>query len=391
MGRFVRGMLLGLLMVFAAGVWPAAAQVTTSSTYVTAPSNGSVLAGHYDSDGKAIAFEHTIRGQANSNCSNGFSDIKFSITGPGGYSKSYSSISTSNGNSWSGGPSTPWDTEPLALNGVYSVRMTVTDNSCLLHGSSQYPTKADVKVANQPVKPDWSAAPAAASDGSAVVTLKWKTNPEEDIISYEVTRTGSDGTVTALVPPSACGETTCVAQDGPSSFPAEYSGSYSYKIVAVRSAPSGSGDACGNARCVKSNSSDVQSVTLTKPTPTPTPTDSPTSGGSPTPKPGGGGSSNTGGSTPSGGSRGNTRVLSFGGSGGSSYNDFYTGTYDENLPYAPKTLVIGGGKTSLPNARSEAAAFSEEPPNYRTIMLPVAGGLLAFLSAAHVRRLLIHF
>jgi hypothetical protein len=34
---------------------------------------------------------------------------------------------------------------------------------------------------------------------------------------------------------------------------------------------------------------------------------------------------------------------------------------------------------------------SESPPHYRTVMLPVAGGLLGLISAAHVRRLLVRF
>ncbi len=391
MGRFVRGMLLGLLMVFAAGVWPAAAQVDSANTKVTAPAAGAALKGFYDSDGTPKAFSYTLSGKAASNCSNGFKEIKFSVTNAQGYSKTFTPISTSNGSSWAGNAPAVWNTQDLN-NGVYSVRLTVTDNSCLLHGSSTYPTKNDVKLANAPVAPEWSGAPAAAGDGSAVVSLTWKKNPEADVINYQITRNGPDGSVTAIAPASVCGTSTCQAQDR--SFPGDYSGTYAYQIVTYRSAPAGTGEACSpgsSADCVKSNGSDIKSVTLTKPTPSPSPTDSPT-GGSPTPKPGGGsGSGSGGGSSSSSNTSRPTRVLSFGG-GGSSYNDFYTGTYNEQLPYAPKTLVIGNGKTTTPSdSRNEAAALSEDPPNYRTIMLPVAGGLLAFLSAAHVRRLLIHF
>jgi hypothetical protein len=80
-------------------------------------------------------------------------------------------------------------------------------------------------------------------------------------------------------------------------------------------------------------------------------------------------------------------VLSFGGS-----NEFYTGTYSETLPYTPRSFILGGANaTSSPQAEGyEGEVFSETAPDYRTIMLPVAGGLLAFLSAAHVRRLLLH-
>ena len=96
-----------------------------------------------------------------------------------------------------------------------------------------------------------------------------------------------------------------------------------------------------------------------------------------------GGSSSGSGS----GSGGAPRVLSFGSSGG-----FYSGTYSETLPYTPRTMILGGGSaTSSPQADGyQGEVVSETAPDFRTIMLPVAGGLLAFLSAAHVRRLLLH-
>jgi hypothetical protein len=139
----------------------------------------------------------------------------------------------------------------------------------------------------------------------------------------------------------------------------------------------------------------VKQVSLTDPTPTPTPTptDSPTPGGTPTP----GGRPTIGIGTPgtgggSGGSGRGSSVLSYGGSnptfGGS--NPFYSGTYEQRLPYTPKSLIVGDG-TSTPDGQVQAGSVSADAPNYRTIMLPVAGGLLAFLSAAHVRRLLLHF
>jgi hypothetical protein len=191
---------------------------------------------------------------------------------------------------------------------------------------------------------------------------------------------------------------TCT--DPASNFPASYNGEYSYAIKAWRSRPAYNSSedpqiecSTKSEPCVGGAASDVRQVTLTAPTPTPTPSpsDSPTG----TPKPGTGPTVGIG--TPNGrpgSSGGGTSVLSFGsgggGSGGSGFNEFYSGTYSENLPYQPKTLIVGNG-TSTPKGQIEAAAVSNEPPNYRTIMLPVAGGLLAFLSAAHVRRLLIHF
>lgn len=394
MGRFVRGMLLGLLMVFAVGVWPAHARVDHAYTKVTTPGSGSVLRGFYESDGTPKAFKHTIRGQAKTDCPD-LSSIKFSVTGADGYSVTFPTIDPSPGSNsatWSGGPSDPWDTQDLKLNGVYSVRMTATDRDTLLcEGNESFPTKVDVKVANAPVAPEWSASPAAAADRSAAVSLTWKKNPEPDVVNYHITRTGPGGSVTAIAPASVCGASTCQAEDR--SFPAEYSGTYSYQITTYRSAPAGTGDPCASGssdECVKSNGSDIKPVTLTKPTPSPSPSSSPTKSPSSFPSASSGGNNRGPGSTPTSSSRGGSSVLSFG--SGSSSNDFYSGTYDESLPYQPKSLVLGGGQTTPANGRDvEAAAFSEEPPNYRTIMLPVAGGLLAFLSAAHVRRLLIHF
>lgn len=72
-------------------------------------------------------------------------------------------------------------------------------------------------------------------------------------------------------------------------------------------------------------------------------------------------------------------------------NNFYTGTYSSSLPYQPRTLITGGGTSQSENNQEAAGeVVSGSPPDYRTIMLPIAGGLLAFLSAAHVRRLLLH-
>ncbi|MGH2727219.1 MAG: hypothetical protein ACRDKS_09630, partial [Actinomycetota bacterium] len=135
--------------------------------------------------------------------------------------------------------------------------------------------------------------------------------------------------------------------------------------------------------CVVSAGSAIQNVTLTEPDPSPTPGGGGGVSSSPPPP-----------KTPSSGSKpkpgtgsGGTHVLSFGGS-----SDFYTGTYSETLPYTPRSFILGGGSaTSSPKAQGyQGDVISETAPDYRTIVLPVAGGLLAFLSAAHVRRLLLH-
>jgi hypothetical protein len=388
MGRFVRGVLLGLLMVVAVGVWPAAADV--SSVSVTSPST--TIKGYYDTDGTAKAFSDQLGGTASTGCKSGWASIYFIVTGPGSYNQKFSvSSPPQSSGTWNGHASSAWDTTGL-LNGVYSVRLYATDkpHSSLFDGCDGATGSASrsVKVADAPSTPAWASDPTTGSGGQSPVSLSWKKNPESDVVNYHIVRTGPNGTTTAIAPPSVCGTTTCSATD---SFDGEYSGTYTYQIVAYRSAPSGTGEECAPGstdQCVKSSGSDIKSVSLTKPTPSPTPSDSPTSG-PPSSDRGSGGSGGTGSHSKS---KSNTRVLSFGGGGSSSYNDFYTGTYKENLPYQPKTFILGNGQTTAPSDRQiEAASVSDAAPNYRTIMLPVAGGLLAFLSAAHVRRLLIHF
>ena len=416
-GRIAKGALLGVVFVLAAGVWPAAADL--SSVKVTNPTSGSVVAGSYSSSGTPSGFTVTIKGQATTSCRKGFSSVKFTVSGPSSYSKTFSPTRPTTNGTYTF--TAAWDTSSLK-NGLYDVRLDVAEpgtsnlglDNCTQSSTSAH-LSSDAKLANPPVAPVWNGSPTAASDGSANVTLSWNQNPEPDVVEYAAFRQGPDGTkkigvVNASSPGSSgCslsgGSYTCV--DPASDFPNPYDGTYSYVIVALRSRPSfNSGEdtkycetPSSQTPCVASQSSDARQVTLTSPTPTPSPTDSPTPGGSPTPGPGGNGggggtTTTTGGSSSSTGGKKPSSVLSFGSSRGpSQYNEFYTGTYSEQLPYSPKTFIVGGGGKKTVGAGQQVASGSLNPgpPNYRTIMLPVAGGLLAFLSAAHVRRLLIHF
>jgi hypothetical protein len=398
MVRIARGALVGLLFGLVVGMWPADASPTGVS--VTSPAQNAVIAGSYDADGTGSGFSVNVRGTARTGCSS-FSKITFKVTGPNSYSYSPSSWTFAyGGSSYSGGPSTPWNTENLR-NGVYTTTIYATDQGTLCNSQtgSAYTT---AKLANPPATPQWDGSPTAASDGSANVTLSFKKNPEYDVIEYHIFREGPDGTKLAIVSATNPGDSGCTFSQGSytcvdpaSNFPANYDGTYTYAVNAWRSRPAyGSGEeeklcSTNNSPCVVSRAGDAREVTLTAPTPTPSPSSSPSpGGGTPTlgthsPTPGGG-------NTP--GNKKGTSVLSFGSSTSRSYNEFYSGTYSENLPYQPKTLIVGGQGSRTPSTKTyEAASLSDGPPNYRTIMLPVAGGLLAFLSAAHVRRLLIHF
>jgi len=398
MGRFIRGALVGFLFALTVGVWPAGASV--SNVRVTSPTSNQVLAGTYATDGTPSGFGVNLRGTANASCGSGFSSIYFTIAGPKYPTKTFNVGSTST-NSWSGGPSTPWDTQPL-LNGAYHVVIQVSENDGFLCTGQSTSAYVDAKLANPAQAPVWSGSPTPASNGSARVTLQWKKNTEPDVIEYHIYRSGPDGNKEAVVnaaSPTGCSLSSNTYTCTDANFPSSYDGNYSYAIRAWRLRPAYNSTenpktTCSTSDpCVVSQSNDVRQVTLTAPTPSPTPSPSgsPTGGPSTTPTPGSGPTLGFG--PPLGPvSGGGPNVLSFGGGGGGSgVNPFYSGTYSETLPYTPKSVIVGNGTSPSDGKQADTGGVSGSPPNYRTIMLPVAGGLLAFLSAAHVRRLLVHF
>lgn len=382
-------------------VLPASADITPSSVKVTDPTQSEILAGSYDSDGTPSGFKHTFKGTATTNCTAGWQSIKFTVSGPEP-TETYN-VPAPSSQTWTGSALSQWDTQDNK-NGIYTIRLDVVekpkqgplDSKCNSQAGSHYVT---AKLANPATAPDWQSAPAKAGDGSASVTLRWKKNGEPDVLEYRIVRTDPGGaTKTAYVSAGSPGAQGCALASNvytceDTAFPSDYTGTYSYGIVAVRERPAYNSSEddkveCSTVSkpCVASKGSSIGEVSLVAPTPTPTPTDQPS-----TPPQGGGNTPGTPSSRPNaGGNRpGGTSVLSFGGGGS---NPFFSGTYSETLPYTPRSFILGGGSaTSSPQAEGyQGEVFSETPPDYRTIMLPVAGGLLAFLSAAHVRRLLLH-
>jgi hypothetical protein len=379
-------------VVVLSGVVPASADITASSVKVTAPTSNQVITGSFDSGGTASGFKITFKGQATTNCSAGWQSIKFTVTGPS-YS-TFFNVAAPSGGTWNGSAPSAWDSQPLR-NGLYDVRLDVVekDTIALTCNGAAASAHVPVKIANPAQRPQWSSAPDPASNGSANVTLRWKKNAEDDVLEYRIVRTGPDGTKVAPVSAASPGGQGCSVSSSvytctDKSFGAAYTGEYSYGIVAMRERPAYNSSEDNKIECdtvskpcVSSAGSEIQSVSLVAPTPSPTPTDQSTytpptiQPGTPSskPKPG----------TTSGG----TRVLSFGSDGG-----FFSGTYSESLPYTPRSMILGGGSaTSSPRAAGyQGEVVSETAPDFRTIMLPVAGGLLAFLSAAHVRRLMVH-
>jgi hypothetical protein len=79
-------------------------------------------------------------------------------------------------------------------------------------------------------------------------------------------------------------------------------------------------------------------------------------------------------------------------------HEFYEGSYSTSLPYPQDRSVLipnrSGGGSRQPTNRLEALAGEKTsaplgvPIRDRSVLLPFAGGLLLFLTAAHVRRLL---
>lgn len=382
-------------------VVPASADINTASVKVTNPTQNEVIHGSWDNDGTPTGFKVTIKGQASTNCGAGFQTIRFTVSGPS-FNQVFNVTPPSTG-TWSGSAPSAWDTMPLK-NGLYTVRLDVVEKdtlslSCNGQAASHYVT---AKVANPSRPPAWASDPVAAADGSANVTIRWQKVDAVDALEYHIVRTGPDGTKVAAVSASSPGGQGCSGSNGvytcvDKSFPKDYTGTYTYGIVALRERPAYNSSEddkfeCDTVSkpCVRSAGSQTHSVSLVAPTPTPTPTPSGQPSPSPSGSPSGSPSSRpNGGGTGTGTGRGGTRVLSFG-SGSSS--DFYSGTYSETLPYTPRTLILGGGNaTSSPQAQGyQGDVVSETAPDFRTIMLPVAGGLLAFLSAAHVRRLMLH-
>jgi hypothetical protein len=385
-------------VVVLVGVLPASAAV--NSAKVTDPTSSEVIAGSYDSDGSPSGFKVTLKGEASTSCTSGWQTIKFTVSRTNPTWSTFFNVTPPSTQNWSGSAPSQWDTQSL-LNGTYTVRLDAQekDTISLSCNGESLPHSITVKVANPAETPEWSSAPVAASDGSANVTLRWKKGAEDDILEYHILRSGPDGLKIAPVSASSPGGQGCsvasnvyTCQD--TSFPEAYSGDYNYGIVALRERPAYNSSEdeieCETASkpCVVSKGSPIHAVSLVAPTPTPMPTDQP---GTPAPgTPGAGTPSNkpNAGGAAGSGAGGAPRVLSFGTNSGG----FYSGTYSESLPYTPRTMILGGGSaTSSPRADGyQGDVVSETAPDFRTVMLPVAGGLLAFLSAAHVRRLLLH-
>jgi len=291
-------------------------------------------------------------------------------------------------------------------NGEYELRARAREANT----GSQQPTSNDtvhfkVKIANKATTPSWAKSPTLIDTGSKkLVELKWNTVPDPDVVEYRFIRSGPDGTRAYAVSASspggqgcsgprapAQGVITCYDDDFPSS---DYGGTYRYSLQAFRSTPE-TGPSCSqitSAPCIGSGVSSQQTAEVNEPSPSPSPSNSPSGSISPSTRPR---STPRGSTSPSGSpssSSSPSRVLS-------DSSEFYTGTYDDQLPYDSQR-----GFTSLPGSDgSNSGAFDDpgtgqtlasgdggfgEEPVDRRVSTSIAAGLLMVLIAMHIARLL---
>ncbi len=295
-----------------------------------------------------------------------------------------------------------WDSRAdTPYNGVYSFEVTAKDNS---DGSVEEKPPVTVRVNNPPAAADffgWEQQGTVYKNATA--KLSWRYGGDEpDFREFQIERVGPDGTKMASVSPNYPEKQGCTIDnsiysctDGP--YPAD--GSYRYRIIALRASPTGSSTQCrldgdgnqipnnGFAPCVGTASTASRTAAVTKPQASP----SPTTGGS-------GGSGGSGGGSSLGFRKAEVSRTIVGAQRRTGEDDaeFFQGTYTTKLPYSNQTLIVPEGQATVPGQnRVEAVGGSENSPRPlgipltdRTVLLPMAGGLLLFLGAAHFRRLL---
>jgi len=402
---------IALLLVPAAPAWAAGPSIS-----ISAPS---------DPVSGTVSFSWSVSAES------GYSltYVRVWVSGPGtGGSRHYldcrpssCSATQSLGGSQSGTES--WDTRSRSgatgnFNGTYTLQVDAQETPNLV-GSSQQSSKASTfHVNNTPGTPSWVQAPTATTyNGSPAIAFSWSypayPNQEPDTREFLIERSGPTGdgvaAVSAANPTGPCSVSGSTFSCTDVVFPAQgYGGTYTYTIVADRYTtassvqtscaldPNGNRypDGATHDRCIDGQPTSSQSATLTEPSPTPTDSGSPSPSGTPTTigVSGGGGTphGNTGGTRVGGVTKQQANLP-----GDNNYADFYTGTYSEQLPYQDRTLILPfGSKPGTPGNKStiETVKGSGGPIALslkdRAVLLPLAGGLLLFLGAAHVRRLL---
>lgn len=215
--------------------------------------------------------------------------------------------STTVGNSAGNPAPYSWDL-PTTFNGAYHIQVVATGRDGAIDTNpnevTNPPATRDVLVEVKPVPP---ANLNATKSRSRTVSLTWDSNPEPDIVGYQVQRQVGSGDWQALALVASPGYTdTSTANAG---------GTYTYRIVAARQGATKDRVVVSDPSATKSVSVPDAPVTTTSSTATTAPT-----GGSTGTGPGG----STGGSTAASGSSANTQTAQLARTGNVDLSGFAT-------------------------------------------------------------------
>lgn len=287
-------------------------------------------------------------------------------------------------------------------NGDYDVRAVAKERTLPGVTDTAASSVVELRVNNRPSAPDWAASPTVSGEDERdpVVELRWKANPEPDIVEYHFVRTDPNGEEWAFaVSAKNPGGQGCDLGSGvytcedpvllESSYGDNgYAGTREYVIYALRSSPVSGGCVLSSSGCIRSQSSEVRSAEVEEPPPPPVESESPTPEGS-------GGGSGGGSSSPSASpsarrssssrratATASPRVL------GERLNnsEFFQGEFEQTLPYGQNRVLVPGRRgNSLYAAGNPLAGQTEDD---RGPWTPLAAGLVLMLIAAHMARLL---
>jgi len=276
-------------------------------------------------------------------------------------------------------------------NGIYRVRSVATDRS-----GSQASAPFTLRVSSPPIAPSWASAPArtVGADDAPSVTLRWRANPEPDIVEYHFIRDDGDHVVEYAINAERPGGQGCSLSGGvytctDDAFPADgYSGNYRYSLAAFRASPDDRASCSlpGSGTCVRSANSATHTLAIRQPPPPPADPNRPDRPAT-TGRDGGSSTGSTGSRPAEGPSRPHVPTLSEIASGDYA---FESGEYSLELPYEVAPTFEGTF-----TAETEELAFEPQPlsdldadARQRQGMIALAGGFLLLILAIHLARVL---
>jgi len=272
-------------------------------------------------------------------------------------------------------------TRELSYNGPYDVVVVVSGKKVLdtlLNGAPVSTT--ETRSFNVEVAPAAPANVTAVPNPDRSVTVKWARNPEPDLVGYQVQRRGPGSSGFQGVAPKVDQPPDGSTVSWTDTTTAASGGQFEYVVVAVR--PDGNGEVSDHAPTAASAGA---AVSVPGPPGAPGAPGTPGAPGSP----GGAGAPGALATTGPGGafSTGSPAPLdlsSFLATGGAPPKiavpgavTLPDGTYAANLPFGPKNASDAG---------ADAVEILGHSTSRRTLLLPVATGLLMCVFALHLRR-----